>query len=327
MGKRFVIEAEKNQNILVGIAFSATDTNLTIYVFALKKGLKEKLEAWKNGEAELPKADETITRTIADQNLLPEDIKVKDVGKVRFIENEWAESLIQTRLLQSFDSELEILQEAVAHLDDYSENTYQECSDFWKKLLDFKKENKWLDNTKLDHYKKHLDILFEALKSLRKDHRKELDGASIVNKEKLSKQLDEVEKNMSENAHAGSIINQLKAIRAEYVKSPMRHNHRDEIDKRINDLFEKASNIKKTVHNANADKRTNDLEGIIAKMNKVLDFKIKDLQKEESNLKAAQHQFQEKLISTKIEMIKKDIQEIELKISDIKTTLKKVKKD
>lgn len=326
MGKRFVIEGEKTEKLLLAIEFSATDTSLQLFVFTPKKGLQEKLELWKKNESDLPKPNETIKRTIADQNLLPEDIKVKNVGAVRFIENEWAESLIQTRLLQSFDSELTVLQESVAILEDYSEDLFQECSGFWKRLLEFKKENKSVDNARIDAYKLQLDILFEALKSLRKDHRKEFDANSLTNHSNLSAQLDEVEKSLTDKPNARSLFNKLKEIRGEYSKLKMRHNHRDEIDKRINDLFDKVSEHRKAHQNSNSDKRVNDLEGIIGKMNKALDWKIRELQREEKNLKYVDHAFQEKLLLSKIELIKKDIKEIEGKISDINKTLNKLKK-
>ncbi|MGB1314562.1 MAG: hypothetical protein ACPG4Y_00995 [Chitinophagales bacterium] len=323
MGKRFVIEGEKEEKVLLAVEFSAIDTSLQLYCFTPKKGLLEKLEAWQKNEDKLPKHDELIVRTIADQNLLPEEIKVKDVGKVRFIENEWAESLIQTRLVKGFDSELKVLQESVALLDDYSEDLFQECSNFWKRLLDYKKEVKSLDNAKIDNYKLQLDILFEALKALRKDHRKEFDSNSIANRDKLNKMLDDVEESKSENKN---IFGRLKEIRAEYNKMAMRHNHKNEIDKRINSLFDKAGTERKKQQNSNAGKRVNDLEGIISKMNKALDWKIRELQREEKNLQFADHAFQEKLLLSKIELIKKDIKEIEGKISDINKTLDKLKK-
>lgn len=326
MGKRFVIEGEKTEKVFIGVEFSATDTSLNLYVFAPKKGLKEALDLWKTNAGDLPKNGELIVRTIADQNLLPEDILVKNVGKVRSIENEWAESLIQTRLLQSFDSEIIVLQESIANLDDYSEALFQDCSNFWKKLLEYKKENKSIDNNKIDSYKLQLDILFEALKALRKDHRKEFDANSIENKDLLSARLDKVEQSLKENPNGKNLFNELKNIRTEYTKLQMRHAHRDEIDKRINDLFDQASKIKKTNQDSNSDKRITDLEKIIGKMSKALDWKIKELQKEENNMKFVSHAFQEKLLQSKIILIQKEITEIEEKISDINKTIAKLKK-
>lgn len=326
MEKRFTIEGETTEKVLIGVELSDIDTSLNLHVFKPKKGLNVKLDSWKSGEGKLPTGSETIKRTIADQNLLPEDIKVQDIGKVRFIENAWAEALIQTRLFQSFDTEILVLQESVAALEDYSEKLFQECSSFWKRVLEFKRENKGVDDKKIDSYKIQLDILFEVLKSLRKDHKKEFDSQSIENKAKLSKMLDEVESKVKDNPNFKNAFNRLKEIRAEYVKSPMRHAHRDDIDKRINDLFDKVSKVRKTTQHLNSDKRVNDLEGIIAKMNKALDWKIREMGKEEQNLKFVAHAFQEKLIEGKIKLLQKDIKEIEGKISDIKGTLDKLKK-
>jgi hypothetical protein len=326
MGKRFIIEGETTEKVLIGVELSATDTSLKLYIFKPKKGLNEKLENWKSADGKLPTGSEKVKRTIADQNLLPEEIKVQDIGKVRFIENAWAEALIQTRLFQSFDTEILVLQESVAALEDYSEKLFQECSSFWKRVIEFKRENKGVDDSKIDSYKLQLDILFEVLKSLRKDHKKEFDSQSIDNKQKLSKMLQEVDHKLKENPNFKNAFNKLKEIRAEYIKSPMRHSHKDDIDKRINELFDKVSKVRKTNQHSNSDKRVTDLEGIVTKMNKALDWKIREMGKEEENLKFVAHAFQEKLIEGKIKLLQKDIKEIEGKISDIKGTLDKLKK-
>lgn len=327
MGKRFVIKGENPEKILIGIELSSTDTSLQLFIFDRKKGIKDALKQWENYQAELPENAEIIKRTIADQHLLPEEIKVKNVGKVRLIENKWAELLIQTRLLQSFDSELNVLQESVAQLDDYSEKLFQECSDFWKRLLEFKRENKSVDDQRIDAYKMQIDILFEALKALRKDHKKELDHKSIENKAYLDEQLDQAEKQFTKDGKTKTLAENLKRIRKEYLNRPMRHAHKDEIDNRINQLFEKISEQRQQRKSANADKRINDLEGIITKMNKALDWKLRELQREEKNLQFADHAFQEKLLLSKIEMIKKDISQLEKKITDVKATLEQVKKN
>jgi len=131
---------------------------------------------------------------------------------------------------------------------------------------------------------------------------------------------------LKENANSKNLFNELKNIRTEYTKLQMRHAHKDEIDKRINELFDQVSKIKKTSQDSNADKRVSDLGGIIGKMNKALDWKIKELQKEENNLKFVNHAFQEKLLQSKIILIQKEIKEIEEKISDITKTVTKLKK-
>ena len=326
MEKRFIIEGETTEKVSIGVELSAKDTSLTLFVYTQKKGLKEKLKTWVSGVGKLPNGAKKVKRTIADEHLLPEEIKVEDVGKVRYIENKWAETLIQTRLFQSYDSDLLVLQESVASLEDYSEKLFKECSEFWKKVLEFKRENKGVDDNKIDNYKIQLDILFEVLKSLRKDHKKEFDSNSIANKQKLSEMLDKVDEQLKDNPNFKNIFNQLKNIRSEYVKFPMRHAHKDDIDKRINDLFDVVGKNRKQTQNTNAGKRVNDLESIIAKMNKALDWKIREMSREEKNLEFVAHAFQEKLIEGKIKLLKKDIKEIEGKIKDITATLDKLKK-
>lgn len=324
MGKRFLIQGETTEKIFIGVELSATSTSLNLYLYTQKKGIIEELGLWLKNEKDLPKGAETIQRTIADQNLLPEEIKVKDVGKVRLIENAWAEALIQTRLFQSFDSEINILQESVAALEDYSEELFKECSGFWKRVLDFKRENKGVDDKKIDNYKIQLDILFEVLKSLRKDHKKVFDHKSIENKELLTKLLDEADTMFKEKKRFGDIYGKLKIIRTKYSKMPMRQSHKKEIDDRINLYFERTYKQKQFSETKNTDKRISDLETIISKMNKAIDWKIREIGKEENNLKFVDHVFQEKLIMSKIETLNKQLEEIKGKVKDVNNTLKKL---
>ena len=327
MGKRYVIQGEIDEIVLIGVELSSRDTSLNLYIYKPKKGTTDQLTLWRKNEGDLPEGAETIKRTIADQHLLPEDIRVKDVGKVRLIENAWAEALIQNRLFLGFDSELNILQESVAALEDYSENLFQECSGFWKRVIAFKREYKGVDDNKIDSYKIQLDILFEVLKSLRKDHKKEFDHKSIENKAKMSKMLDEVSEMYKNKTHFKFIYNKLKEIRKVYLNTAMRHGHKDEIDKRINEYFEKTYKLKQFAQTITNGKRQKDLEAIIKKMNLALDWKLKILAKEENNLKFVDHIFQEKLIQSKIDLINKDVAEIEEKLASVKDTYNKLNKE
>ncbi|MGB1248275.1 MAG: hypothetical protein ACPG4Z_05275 [Chitinophagales bacterium] len=320
MNKRFLLEGETEEKVWLAVEFQAMDLSIDLYVLTQRKGTKEKLDAWKKGEGKLPKTIETHKRTMADPNLLPEEIKAKNVGKVRDIELEWGNTLIQSKLLESFDNEIAHLKDKIMLLEDYSKQVFDECSDFWKRVLDFKKENQTVSNDKIDAYKLDLDLLFDALKSLRKEHKKEFDANSIEIHKGLMLQLEQVEKDLLDNPNFKNLFNRLKDIRTEYTKTAMRQLHKKEVDTKINTLFDKVKEGRSKINEGKIGKRVTDLEGIIEKMTKSLNWDKRELGKLEKDKEYAQQSFQLKLIDTKIAMVQGKISEKEAKLKNIQAT-------
>ena len=69
------------------------------------------------------------------------------------------------------------------------------------------------------------------------------------------------------------------------------------------------------------DKRVGDLEGIVEKMQKSVDWEKRTIAKEERNKDYASMAFQVKLLDAKIDMIKNRLVEKEEKLADVKKTL------
>ena len=325
MNKRFLLQGETTQDIWLAIEFNAANVSIDLHTFPKGDEIKSQLNLWAKAEAELPTPIETITRGVRDENLLPEEIKVTNVGKVRQIEIEWANMLIQTRLLQSYDQELLLLKDRVAGLNSYSQGLFDECSAFWTKVLDFRKEQN-ISNEKMDSYKLELDVLFEAQKMLRKDSRKEFDEGSIQHFNMLTKRLDTLDEKLKGAVKFASVANELKSIRAEFNKKPMRKTHKQEVDTRINGMFDVLSEGKKKAQLGNVDKRISDLEGIMEKMQKGIDWENRQLKKLEQDKDFASLKFQVQLINTKIEMGKANLAEREKKMKNIKDTYEGLKK-
>lgn len=327
MRKRFLLEGEQNeQPIFIAVEFKDEIVSVFLHLFSKADVELKTLQAWVKTGNKLPKAIETLERTIQDENLLPEDIKVEQVGKVRDIEIAWSDNLMQTRLLQGFDGELLLLKDKVAALDDYSQEVFDACSDFWERVLAFKQENNSIDAKKIDAYKFDLDILFEALKSLRKDFKKEQSAKAVEAKADLLLKLELIENKLNDKPNYKSLIERLKEVRAGLNKSGLRQNHYAEIDEKINALFEKMGNAKTKVNKDKYAKRINDLEAIVAKMQKSIDWDKRELAKENKNKDYAEQVFQIKLIDAKIEIIEGKLKEKQEKIKNIEQTLNDLKK-
>lgn len=327
MRKRFLLEGEQNeQPIFIAVEFKDEKVSVFLYVFSKEEVQLKTLQDWVKSGNKLPKPLQSLERTIQDENLLPEDIKVVQVGKVRDIEIAWSDNLMQTRMLQGFDGELLLLKDKLSSLDDYSQELFDECGDFWNRVLTFKQENNGIDNKIIDNYKFELDILFEALKSLRKDFKKEQNAKALEAKADLLLKLELIENKLNDKPNYKSLIERLKEVRAGLIKSGLRQNHYTEIDDKINALFDKMGNAKATVNAGKFDKRITDLEAIVTKMKKSLDWDKRELSKEENNKKYAEQVFQIQLIDAKIELINVKVKEKEDKIKDINSTLATLKK-
>lgn len=325
MSKRFLLEGETDEKVYVGIAFNEAKVAIDLHTYAHNAENETALNAWLKG-ADAPASLEEYVRTVADENLLPETVLVKNVGKVRQIEIEWGNMLIQTRLLQSFDGELDLLKQRVASLNQFDSALFEECSDFWSRLLNFRKEHT-ISNTKLDYYKLELDVLFEAQKALRKDSRKEFDETSVANFTAFKSKLDAIGKDFEKNGNIKSILSKLKNIRSDFNKTPMRKSHKDEIDKMINGYFDNLSTERKEAQAGKVDKRVNDLEGIIEKMQKGIDWENRQLNRLKKDKEYAEQKFQIQLIDTKLKLVESNLAERQAKLKNITATYNKLKKE
>jgi hypothetical protein len=121
MRNKFLLEGETNEQVYVAVEFNLQAVTIQLDVFEHKASVHELLKNWVKNETDLPQSVQTFTRTVADENLLPEEIKVKEVGKVRQIEIEWGNLLIQSRLLKGFEDDLLLIKEKLATLENYSQ--------------------------------------------------------------------------------------------------------------------------------------------------------------------------------------------------------------
>lgn len=328
MRKRFLLEGEyQDKAVWIAIAFKEEAVSLLLELFWKDKLKKEMLQKWVRAEEELPKAIASFERTIADENLLTEDIKVVNVGKVRDIEIEWADNIMQTRMVQGFDGDLLLLKERVAVLEDYSQDVFDECVNFWERLMAYKKDNATFPNATIDAYKLDLDILFEALKALRKDYNKEAKEKAIEVKKDLELKLEILKDKFTEKPNYKFTVERLKDIRIDLNKSGLRQNHYKDIDTKINALFDKMGKAKDKVSHAKIDKRVTDLQGIIEKMQKSIDWDKRTMAKEERNKDNASMAFQVKLLDAKIEIIAGKLKEKQAKLKDVQATLNSLLKE
>jgi hypothetical protein len=326
MRNRFLLEGEMNRAVYIAVNFNIDALVIELRVFEKNKQNLEILQEWVRNNTPTPEPLVDFTRTVEDENMLPEEIKVEDVGKVRELEIEWGNLLIHTRLLKGFEDDLTLIKEKLATLENFSQDLFEETENFWKKLLEFKKDFN-LPNEKIDEFKIHIDLIFDALKELRKESKKEFDELSIEKYRQMKARLSHIEQKLeSGKVNKKNISEELKQIRAEFVKTAMRKNHKQEIDETINQMFEKLSAIKIQVVDEKTQKRISDLEAILEKMNKSMDWEKKELAKEQKNRDKTDQIFQLKLIDTKIEMLKNKIDEKESKIKNIEATLTKLRK-
>ena len=93
-----------------------------------------------------------------------------------------------------------------------------------------------------------------------------------------------------------------------------------------NELFDKVKEGRNKISDSKVGKRVNDLEGIIEKMTKSLNWDKRELGKLKKDKEYAQQNFQLKLIDTKITMIQSKIDEKEAKLKNIEGTYKSLVK-
>ncbi len=327
MRKKFLLESEKNkEELLLAFQFDDEALSVKLYIFPKKNTSKEAIELWIENEGNLPESSDSFVRNINDETLLPDDIKVLNPGKLRKIEIMWADTILQTRLLQGFDQELKLLKVKVTSLDSYSQETFDDCANFWKRIQEFRKENIGVAGDKIAIYKEGIDLLFDALKALRSDIRKEKSIEAKNAFSELKLQLNVIFDQWKEQKDVKQLVEQLKKLRASLNNSGLKHKYYMEIDDGINTLFEDLSEQRNEQQSKHTNKRINDLTEIYEKLQKSVDWDKKVLSKEERKAARSDQVFQLKLAQAKIEMISSKIQEKKEKLESIRQTLNKLKR-
>lgn len=331
METRYALWGTENEKNQVFIALELIKSQFKVLIRIIPKSAISMetadsiISSWcKGGEFTFPEETKELNRPLNEESMLPEDLRVdkNKSGKIRVLQNEWALLLLTEKLFESIVEEIKVLSEKVNLAEIYDKTHFDEAKNLWERILDHAKERN-IGREKIDELKIQLNTLFDTLKKRRNEEAKKQLEQGIVIAEEVQSKLDLVLKDIESGKNWKEITEQLKELRTFIIKLPLKKTQKENFHKKIDELFETLRNRKTVRETKVNEKRINDLNEIVRKLEgslhadqKELDFQLKRVNDKNVN------QLEAQLRAAKIKMLQEKVDSKKEKLDDVLNTLK-----
>jgi uncharacterized coiled-coil protein SlyX len=323
---------QKDEAIFVTLELNVNSMNIEVKHFTTS-GMKDEeidliLKKFVSGEeVEFPANTIIENRSFTEESLLPDNIKIEGKsGAIRQLQNEWSYLLLNAKLFEQFNAQLEDIKIKAAELKHFSSDIFDEAKEFWEKVLDYKKERE-ISQEKLAYFKEEINCVFDHLKKLKESLLREKDASSEKIRQEFSELLTSIDGRLKEQGvHFKSILEELKAmqskLRGEDIKRDIKNILFDDIQSRYDLIKLRRNEVMGGVNNSRID----GLNLALARMQKTLDMDKKDLDYNTKKLDHVNNKLELQLREAKIKVLKDRIASKEEKLADIQKTLQKLTK-
>ena len=323
---------QKDEAIFVTLELNVNSMNIEVKHFTTS-GMKDEeidliLKKFVSGEeVEFPANTIIENRSFTEESLLPNNIKLEGKsGAIRQLQNEWSYLLLNAKLFEQFNAQLEDIKIKAAELKHFRSDIFEEAKEFWEKVLDYKKERE-ISQEKLAYFKEEINCVFDHLKKLKESLLREKDASSEKIRQEFSELLTSIDARLEEQGvHFKSILEELKAmqskLRGEDIKRDIKNILFDDIQSRYDLIKLRRNEVMGGVNNSRID----GLNLAIARMQKTLDMDKKDLDYNTKKLDHVNNKLELQLREAKIKVLKDRIASKEEKLADIQKTLQKLTK-
>jgi len=329
---RFATRAlnQKDEPIVVALELNVNSMNIEIRYFAASLMNDDEIEdfirKYSNGEdVAFPENSSVENRSFTEESLLPDSIKIEGKsGAIRQLQNEWSYLLLNAKLFEQFNSQLEDIKIKASELKGFSSDLFDEAKEFWEKVLEYKKERE-ISQEKLAYFKEEINGVFDHLKRLKESLLREKDIATEKIREEFTALFANIDARLEEHGvHFKTIMEELKALqirlRGEDIKRDIKNILFDDIQVRYDKIKAKREEVLGGVSNSRIEGLTQALE----RMQKSLSLDIKDLDFNTKKLDHVNNKLELQLREAKINVLKDRIASKEEKVADIQKTLNKL---
>jgi hypothetical protein len=331
---RFATKAlnKKDEPILVALELNVNSMNIEVRYFptsTMKEDeIEEFIKKFSNGEEVIFPENTTLeNRSFTEESLLPDNVKIEGKsGAIRQLQNEWSYLLLNAKLFEQFNAQLEDIKIKAAELKGFSSELFDEAKEFWEKVLEYKKERE-ISQEKLAYFKEEINGVFDHLKKLKESLLKEKDAASEKIREEFSVTLASIDARLEEHGvHFKTIMEELKVLqtklRGEDIKRDIKNILFDDIQARYDKIKVRREEVLGGVNNSRIDGLTQALE----RTQKSLNMDVRDLDFNTKKLNSVDSKLELQLREAKIKVLKDRITSKEEKVADIQKTLNKLTK-
>lgn len=331
---RFATKAlsSKDEPILVALELNVSSMEIEIKTFPLSE-LKENesddfIKKFSAGEdVVFPPSTTTQMRSFTEESLLPDTIKIEGKsGAIRQLQNEWSYLLLNTKLFEQFNTELDELKQKAAALKQFNHEIFDEAKAFWEKVLEYKKERE-ISHEKLVYFKEEINGVFEHLKYLKESMLKEKDEITERIKQEITEALQAIDTKLEEQGvHFKTLMDELKALQTKLRSEDIKRDIKNILFDNIQAGFEKLKSKREQVVGNSTNGRIEGLTKVLQRMSKSLEMDKKDLDYNTKKLNQVNNKLELQLREAKINVLKDRITTKEEKLADIEKTLKKLTK-
>ena len=323
---------QKDEAIFVTLELNVNSMNIEVKHFATGGMKDEEIDLisrkFASGEdVEFPAHTIVENRSFTEESLLPDNIKIEGKsGAIRQLQNEWSYLLLNAKLFEQFNAQLEDIKIKAAELKHFSSDVFEEAKEFWEKVLEYKKERE-ISQEKLAYFKEEINGVFDHLKKLKESLLREKDASSEKIRQEFSELLTSIDARLEEQGvHFKTILEELKAmqtkLRGEDIKRDIKNILFDDIQARYDRIKVRRDEVMGGVNNSRID----GLNLALARMQKTLDMDKKDLDYNTKKLDHVNNKLELQLREAKIKVLKDRIVSKEEKVADIQKTLQKLTK-
>lgn len=322
----------KDEAILVTMELHLDSMDITIKHFPIGSSANEEIDGiiskWNSGEPiTFPEGTIEEKRAFTDESLLPDSIKIDGKsGAIRQLQNEWSYLLLNSKLFEQFNTELDMIKQKAGEVKAFSHELFDEAKEFWEKILEYKKERE-ISQDKLNFFKEEINGVFDHLKFLKESMLKEKDEFSEKIKEEYTEKIKEIESKLEAGGvHFKSIIDELKSLQVKLRSSDVKRDIKNVLFDNLQSTFEKVKTKRdETLGGAN-NSRISGLQTVLERIEKTLNMDKKDLEFNLKKLDVVNNKLELQLREAKINVLRDRIGSKEEKIADISMTIEKLSK-
>jgi DNA repair exonuclease SbcCD ATPase subunit len=330
---------ENAEKVLIAVELNANANCVDTWIFsgeAASEELSDQLmNNWRKGEAvAFPEGLEQIrTELSASGSILPEGYSAADKEDlVKRTQTEWLFIVLSTKLFQTYESELNTLQDKVEKMTKYSKEMWEELKTFQTKIqTQVQEQNLFREHTNI--LRERLNELFGSLKKLREVEDSAFETAANEVFQKMSNTLNQIDEAVEKNSGDwAKWFDKLKGLQVELKTAKLTREGRNEIWARIDKAFKEVKDRRfggSSAQNSNSgnvetrlQRRIEGLKEAIQKMDNSVSRDQKDydfLFKKLNNSNATQLEAQ--LSEVRAKMILERLESKKAKLADMNKTL------
>lgn len=329
---RFATKAlnKNDEPILVTLELNVSSMNIEIKSFPIQSLSDSDSDEFikkftSEEEVSFPENTTIENRSFTEESLLPDHIKVDGKsGAIRQLQNEWSYLLLNAKLFEQFNTELDEIKQKAAEIKNFSHDLFDEAKEFWEKVLEYKKERE-ISQEKLSYFKEEINGVFDHLKNLKESLLKEKDEITEKVKNEISESLHLIDSKLEgQGVHFKSIMDELKELQAKLRTEDIKRDIKNILFDNIQSRFEKVKSKRDEVLGGANNSRVEGLTKVLDRVVKTLELDKKDLDYNTKKLNSVNNKLELQLREAKINVLKDRIASKEEKVADIRETLKKI---